>query len=89
MIEELYQSFENEKLCDIIITYRLLNSFQENAKSAMIELAKRSKDPSYSFDYESYINSKIKEFNEEFDLKFKINNNLSVFSLIDRNFLTK
>lgn len=49
----------SESLAAIIVTYRSLNLFKDNARDAMIELLKR-KDKGDTFDFESYIEEKLK-----------------------------
>ncbi len=56
-------TFDNEKLCQIIVCYRYLNSYKELAALCMQELGKR-RDSGDSFDYESYIERSLSELPE-------------------------
>jgi hypothetical protein len=48
----------SEALAAMIVTYRSLGLFKDQAREAMIELSKR-KDFGDSFDYESFISQKL------------------------------
>lgn len=50
----------SESLAAIIITYRSLGLFKDEAKQAMIELSRR-KDLGDTFDFDSYIKEKLNQ----------------------------
>ncbi len=50
----------SEALASMIVAYRSLGLFKEQAKEAMAELARRQ-DEGDNFDYESFISQKLKE----------------------------
>jgi hypothetical protein len=50
----------SQALAAKVVAYRALGMFKEEAREAMIELAKR-KDEGDDFDYEKYINEKLEE----------------------------
>lgn len=53
-------NFNNQHLCEIIISYQYLNFYQEIVLLAMEELALRRKNGDI-FNYEDYIETKIKD----------------------------
>ena len=77
---ELITKDDSETLAARIVMFRMLNSFREEAKVAMIELMKR-KQSGDSFDFEAFIENTIKE--NSIDLKMPTFNNLK------RNFMEK
>lgn len=50
----------SEALASMIVAYRSLGLFKDQAKKAMAELAKRQ-DEGDDFDYEAFISQKLKE----------------------------
>jgi len=50
----------NEGLCAIIVAYRSLGLFKQEARNAMIELAKR-KDSGSEFDSEGFIKAELEK----------------------------
>jgi Holliday junction resolvasome RuvABC DNA-binding subunit len=50
----------SEALASMVVAYRSLGLFKDQAKEAMSELAKR-KDEGDDFDYETFISQKLKE----------------------------
>jgi hypothetical protein len=56
-------TFSSEKLCQIIVCYRYLNSYKELATLCMQELGKRRENGD-NFDYESYIEKSLLELPE-------------------------
>jgi spore coat protein CotH len=50
----------SETLASMIVAYRSLGLFKDQAKKAMIELAKR-RDEGDDFDFESFIEAKLNE----------------------------
>jgi hypothetical protein len=54
------QLSENETLGAIIVTYRVLGIFKDEAKKAMVEIMNRKKI-GCSFDFDSFINQQCEE----------------------------
>lgn len=59
-IKNKIPTFDNEKLCQIIVCYRYLNSYKELAVLCMQELGQR-RSQGDKFDYESYIDKSLSE----------------------------
>lgn len=63
-------TYHSERLCETIITFRVLGLFKEDALACMYELIHR-RNLGDDFDYETFIETKIKEIPE---ISFKLNN---------------
>lgn len=59
-IKNKIPTFDNEKLCQIIVCYRYLNSYKDLAILCMQELGKR-RVQGEQFDYENYIEKSLSQ----------------------------
>lgn len=72
-LEENIKSFTNEKLCEIVISSRYLNTLQFSAILCMEELANRRVNGDV-FNFEEYIENESKQLPDfKFDFKKVIN----------------
>lgn len=70
--DEKVKKFSTQKLCEIIITYRYMNIFREEAVICMQELASR-REAGDQFDYETFIETEGKKLPDfKMNLKKKL-----------------